>query len=78
MSLAPTGNPAGYAGSAEAKVGQVFNLTYCFLSSEVPGGITLDLMGRIRRHTRGKLSERKIARRTGLSRNTVSKWPHAL
>ena len=39
--------------------------------------ITMDMIGRIRRlHIRDKLSEREIARRTGLSRNTVSKWLH--
>jgi len=38
----------------------------------------MDMIGRIRRlHTRDKLSEREIARKTGLSRNTVSKWLHA-
>jgi transposase len=36
------------------------------------------MIGKIRRlHARDKLSEREIARRTGLSRNTVSKWLHA-
>ena len=35
----------------------------------------MDMIGRIRRlHVRDKLSEREIARMTGLSRNTVSKW----
>ena len=35
----------------------------------------MDMIGKIRRlHARDKLSEREIARRTGLSRNTVSKW----
>ena len=38
----------------------------------------MDMIGRIRRlHVRDNLSEREIARRTGLSRNTVSKWLHA-
>ncbi len=38
----------------------------------------MDLIGRIRRlHVRDKLSEREIARMTGLSRNTVSKWLRA-
>jgi len=38
----------------------------------------MDMIGRIRRlHVRDKLSEREIARRTGLSRNTISKWLHA-
>ncbi len=38
----------------------------------------MDMIGRIRRlHARDNLSEREIARRTGLSRNTVSKWLHA-
>ena len=37
--------------------------------------ITMDMIGRIRRlHSRGKKSEREIARLTGLSRNTISKW----
>jgi transcriptional regulator with XRE-family HTH domain len=37
----------------------------------------MDMIGRIRRlHSRGKKSEREIARMTGLSRNTVSKWLH--
>jgi transposase len=37
--------------------------------------ITMDMIGRIRRlHSRGKKSEREIARMTGLSRNTVAKW----
>lgn len=37
----------------------------------------MDMMGRIRRlHSRGNKSEREIARITGLSRNTVSKWLH--
>ena len=40
--------------------------------------ITTDMTGRIRRlHVRDKLSERGIARMTGLSRNTVSKWLQA-
>lgn len=35
----------------------------------------MDMIGKIRRlHARDKLSEREITRRTGLSRNTVSKW----
>ena len=34
----------------------------------------MDMIGRIRRlHSRGKKSEREIARMTGLSRNTVAK-----
>ena len=38
----------------------------------------MDMIGRIRRlHVRDKLSEREIARMTGLSRTTVSKWLHA-
>ncbi|MDT4825726.1 Integrase core domain protein [compost metagenome] len=38
----------------------------------------MDMIGRIRRlHARDKLSEREIARMTGLSRNTVSKWLRA-
>ena len=37
----------------------------------------MDLIGRIRRlHGRDKKLEREIARITGLSRNTVSKWLH--
>lgn len=37
----------------------------------------MDMIGRIRRlHSRGKRSEREIARMTGLSRNTVAKWLH--
>jgi transposase len=37
----------------------------------------MDMIGRIRRlHSRGKKSEREIARLTGLSRNTISKWLH--
>jgi len=37
----------------------------------------MDMIGRIRRmHSRGEKSERQIARMTGLSRNTVSKWLH--
>ena len=35
----------------------------------------MDMIGKIRRlHSRGKKSEREIARLTGLSRNTVAKW----
>ena len=35
----------------------------------------MDMVGKIRRlHSRGKKSEREIARLTGLSRNTVAKW----
>ena len=38
----------------------------------------MDMIARIRRlHVRDKLSEREIARMTGLSRNTVSKWLRA-
>jgi transposase len=38
----------------------------------------MDMIGRIRRlHVRDKRSEREIARMTGLSRNTVSKWLRA-
>ena len=37
--------------------------------------ITMELLGKIRRmHARDKMSERAIAKRTGLSRNTVHKW----
>ncbi len=37
--------------------------------------ITMELFGKIRRmHVRDKLSERAIAKRLGLSRNTVHKW----
>ncbi len=37
--------------------------------------ITMELLGKIRRmHVRERLSERAIAKRTGLSRNTVHKW----
>ena len=37
--------------------------------------ITMELLGKIRRmHVRDKMSERAIAKRTGLSRNTVHKW----
>ena len=40
--------------------------------------ITMELLGKIRRmHVRDKLSERAIAKRTGLSRNTVHKWLEA-
>ena len=35
----------------------------------------MELLGKIRRmHLRDKISERAIAKRTGLSRNTVHKW----
>jgi len=35
----------------------------------------MDMIGRIRRMSRrGNMSEREIARTTGLSRNTVAKW----
>ena len=37
--------------------------------------ITMELLGKVRRmQMRDKLSERAIAKRTGLSRNTVHKW----
>ena len=37
--------------------------------------ITMEMLGKIRRmHMRDKMSERLIAKRTGLSRNTVHKW----
>ena len=37
----------------------------------------MDMIGRIRRrYSRGKKSEREIARITGLSRNTIAKWLH--
>ena len=37
--------------------------------------ITMELLGKVRRmQVRDKLSERAIAKRTGLSRNTVHKW----
>ena len=40
--------------------------------------ITMELLGKIRRmHVRDKMSARSIARRTGLSRNTVHKWLQA-
>ena len=40
--------------------------------------ITMELLGKIRRmHVRDKMSERSIAKRTGLSRNTVHKWLQA-
>jgi transposase len=40
--------------------------------------ITMEFLGKIRRmHVRDKMSERSIARRTGLSRNTVHKWLQA-
>lgn len=35
----------------------------------------MELLGKIRRmHVRGKMSVRAIAKRTGLSRNTLQKW----
>jgi transcriptional regulator with XRE-family HTH domain len=38
----------------------------------------MDMIGKIRRLSRrGKKSEREISRMTGLSRITVSKWPHS-
>ena len=40
--------------------------------------ITMELLGKIRRmYVRDKISERAIAKRTGLSRNTVHKWLQA-
>jgi transcriptional regulator with XRE-family HTH domain len=37
--------------------------------------ITMELLGKIRRmHVRDKMSVRAIAKRTGLSRNTLQKW----
>ena len=40
--------------------------------------ITMELLGKIRRmHLRDNMSERSIAKRTGLSRNTVHKWLQA-
>jgi transposase len=48
------------------------------LQQQGNGVITMDMIGRIRRlHSRGKKSEREIARMTGLSRNTVAKWLHS-
>ena len=38
----------------------------------------MDMTGSIRRlHAREKLSECEMARKTGLSRNMISKWLHA-
>jgi hypothetical protein len=35
----------------------------------------MDMIAKIRRlHSRGKMSDRKSSRRTGLSRNTISLW----
>ena len=40
--------------------------------------ITMEMIGKIRRmHVRDKMSERAIAKGTGLSRNTVRKWLQA-
>ena len=40
--------------------------------------ITMEMLGRVRRmYFRDKLSRSEIARRTGLSRNTVKKWLRA-
>ncbi len=37
--------------------------------------ITMEMLGKIRRmHVRDKMSVRAIAKRTGLSRNTLQKW----
>ena len=37
--------------------------------------ITMELLGKIRRmNVRDKMSQREVAKRTGLSRNTVHKW----
>ena len=37
--------------------------------------ITMDILGKIRRmHLRDKLSLHEIAKRTGLSRNTIRRW----
>ncbi len=37
--------------------------------------ITMEILGKIRRmHIRDKISVRAIAKRTGLSRNTLQKW----
>jgi hypothetical protein len=55
----------------------VKNLPCCFFQQQGIGVITMDMIGRIRRlHSRGKKSEREIARMTGLSRNTVARWLH--
>lgn len=63
---------------ADRKLNQVFDLPCCisvrWAKAEM---ITMDMIGKIRRPRRwDHLSEREVARKTGLSRNTVRKWLH--
>ena len=74
----PTGNRATFEGCADRKLNQVVDLSCCiFVRWGAAGMITMDMIGKIRRlHRRDHLSEREIARKARLSRNTVRKWLH--
>ena len=54
---------------------QVFYLSCLIFRREIKKVITMEILGKIRRmHLRDKLSLHEIAKRTGLSRNTIRKW----
>ena len=60
---------------ADAKLTQVFYLLCLNFGQGMNKVITMEMLGRIRRmYLRDKVSLHEIAKRTGLSRNTVRCW----
>jgi len=60
---------------ADPKLTQVFYLPCPNIGQGKSKVITMEMLGRIRRmHMRDKVSLHEIAKRTGLSRNTVRRW----
>ena len=64
-----------YEGCANPKLTRVYHATAEFFGRSKPKVITMEMMGRVRRmKLRDGMSNSEIAKRTGLSRNTVKKW----
>jgi hypothetical protein len=60
---------------ADRKLTQVFYLLCLNFGQGVNKVISMEMLGRIRRmHWRDKVSLHEVAKRTGLSRNTVRSW----
>jgi hypothetical protein len=59
---------------ADRKLTQVFNCVCSVFEQENTGGISMEMMGKIRRmYFRDKLSLHEKTKRTGLARNTIRK-----
>ena len=70
--MSPTENWPTLGHCADAKLTQVFYLLCLNFGQGMNKVITMEMLGRIRRmYLRDKVSLHEIAKRTGLSRNTV-------